>query len=55
MLGVYEQDPYFEMIAERHEARLIVTGEVKQPIKRDCLKYLEECRKRYKKTYRCER
>ncbi|MFF5994248.1 hypothetical protein AAGS61_05775 [Lysinibacillus sp. KU-BSD001] len=59
MLEVYELDPYFEIIAQRHEARLIVTDEVtkevRKPVKRDCLKYLKECRGKFKKTYRCER
>ncbi|MFF5993433.1 hypothetical protein AAGS61_01605 [Lysinibacillus sp. KU-BSD001] len=59
MLEVYELDPYFEMVAQRHEARLIVTdadtNEVRKPVKRDCLKYLKECRGKLKKTYRWER
>lgn len=55
MLEEHEQDPYFEMIAEQHEERLIITNEVRRPMKRDCLKYLKECREKYKKTYRCER
>ena len=55
MLEMHEQDPYFEMIAQRHEARLILTDEVKSPLKRDYLKYQKECRVQIEKTYRCER
>jgi len=55
MPEIYEQDPYFEMVAQRHEARLILTDEVKSPVKRDYLKYQKECHVQIEKTYRWER